>query len=280
LVSKNAIRKIELSEEGVSTLGARKVWYDETVRTLNAEGRGRLLGEFMADDRIVVFLSSGEYLFTGFDLNTRFDDKMIHLEKWHPERVVSVVYYEGEKEDWYVKRFLPELVQKPFSFIGDHENSKLGVLSTAHHPLVRIRFNRRFKETRDREDEVFDASDFIAVKGIRALGNKLSSLPVTEVQLDPLDEEKEQSAQAAWESEPQSPQSPQSPTAAPTTESSAESSAESFAAPTTATSAEPANDSAANSDVPNEKEPEKPESPSANDPEPKPKGGGIQPTLF
>jgi len=71
-------------------------------------------------------------------------------------------------------------------------------LSTAHHPRVRIRFNRRFKETRDREDEVFDASDFIAIKGIRAIGNKLSGLPVTEVQLDALDEQKEAQAQAVW----------------------------------------------------------------------------------
>jgi hypothetical protein len=112
-----------------------------------------------------------------------------------------VVYYEGEKEDWYVKRFHPELVQKAFSFIGDHENSRLGVVSTAHHPLVRIRFNRRFKETRNREDEIFDASDFISIKGVRALGNKLSSLPVTDVQLEPLDKEKEAQAQKAWEAE-------------------------------------------------------------------------------
>ena len=198
LVSKHAVRKIELSEAGVSTLGARRVWFDETVRTLNAEGRGRLLGEFVADDRIVVFLSTGEYLFTGFDLNTRFDEKMIHLEKWHPDRVVSAVYFEGEKEDWYVKRFHAELSQKPFSFIGEHTNSRLGVLSTAHHPFVRVRFNRRFKETRDRDDEVFDAANFIAVKGARALGNKLSALPVTEVILDPLDEELELAAENEW----------------------------------------------------------------------------------
>lgn len=201
LVSKQAIRKIELSEEGVSTLGAMKVWYDETVRTLNADGRGRLLGEFMADDRIIVFLSNGEYALTGFDLNTRFDDKMIHLEKWHAERPVSAVYFDGEKEDWYVKRFLPELVQKPFKFIGEHEQSKLGVVSTAHHPQVRIRYNRRFKETRNREDDVIDASTFISIKGARALGNKLSSLPVTEVLLDPLLEELENASEKAWREE-------------------------------------------------------------------------------
>jgi topoisomerase-4 subunit A len=198
LLTKNAIRKIELGEEGVSTLGAMRVWYDETVRTLNADGRGRLLGEFRANDRILVFLSSGEYRLTGFDLSTRFDDKMIQLEKWHAKRPVTAVYYEGEKEDWYVKRFLPELTQKPFSFIGDHEQSRLGVVSTEHHPMVRIRFNRRFKETRDREDEIIDACNFIAVKGGRALGNKLSALPVTEVLLEAKNVDRESEAEKKW----------------------------------------------------------------------------------
>ena len=199
LVTKHPIRKIELSEEGVSTLGALKVWYDETVRRLNADGRGQFLGDFKADDRILVVLSTGEYLFTGFDLSTHFDEKMIHLEKWNPDRPLSAVYYEGEKEDWYVKRFLPEYVAKPFSFIGDHENSRLGVISTLHHPHVRIRYNRRYKETRDREDDVLDLHDFIAIKGMRALGNKLSPLPVTEVSLDPAVEELEASAEAAMQ---------------------------------------------------------------------------------
>lgn len=207
LVTKHPVRKIELSEEGVSTLGALKVWYDETVRRLNADGRGQFLGDFKADDRILVVLSTGEYLFTGFDLSTHFDDKMIHLEKWNPDQPLSVVYYEGEKEDWYVKRFLPEFVAKPFSFIGDHENSRLGVVSTLHHPRVRIRYNRRYKETRDREDDVIDLRDFIAVKGMRALGNKLSALPVTEVSLEPADETLESSVEAALASHQPSPSS-------------------------------------------------------------------------
>ena len=196
LVTKHPVRKIELSAEGVSTLGALKVWYDETVRRLNAEGRGKFLGDFKADDRILVVLSTGEYLFTGFDLSTHFDDKMIHLEKWNPEQPLSVVYYEGEKEEWYVKRFLPEYVAKPFSFIGEHESSRLGVVSSFHHPHVRIRYNRRYKETRDRDDDILDLRDFIAVKGARALGNKLSALPVTEVFLEPAVEELEAAVEA------------------------------------------------------------------------------------
>jgi topoisomerase-4 subunit A len=198
LVTKHAIRKIELGEAGVSTLGKMKVWYDETVRTLNSDSRGRLLGEFMADDRIVVFLSTGEYLLSGFDLNTRFDDKMIHLEKWNADRPVSVVYFEGEKQEWYVKRFLPEIVQKAFRFIGDHEQSRLGVVTSLHHPQVRVRFNRRFKETRDREDEIVDLRSFIAIKGLRALGNRLNPLPITEVLLEHENEAKERESEALF----------------------------------------------------------------------------------
>jgi topoisomerase-4 subunit A len=123
---------------------------------------------------------------------------MIHLEKWHAKRPVTAVYYEGEKEDWYVKRFLAELTQKPFSFIGDHEQSRLGVVSTEHHPMVRIRFNRRFKETRDREDEIVAARDFISVKGARALGNKLSALPVTDVLLEATNVDRESEAEKLW----------------------------------------------------------------------------------
>ncbi len=196
LVSKYPIKRIELSEEGVSTLGALKVWYDETVRRLNADGRGEFLGEFRGDDHILVILSTGEYDFTGYDLSTHFDDKMIHLEKWDPNRAMGVVYFEGEKEDWYVKRFVPEFVQKPFRFIGDHEQSRLGIATTQFHAEVVLRYNRRFKETRDREDEVMLLQDFIAVKGMRALGNKLSSLPVVEVSLNPRNEELESSALA------------------------------------------------------------------------------------
>ena len=192
LVSKFPVRKVEMKEAGVSTLGARKVWYDETVRRLNADGRGRFLGDFKAEDKILVLLDNGTYAFTGFDLSTHFDDKMIHLERFDEDRPMSVVYYEGEKEDWFVKRFLPEFSKTPTSYIGDHEQSKLWVASTLHHPHVRIRYNRRFKHTRDREDDVLDLRGFIAVKGVKAIGNKLSSLPVTEVTLEPEVEELEQ----------------------------------------------------------------------------------------
>jgi topoisomerase-4 subunit A len=92
---------------------------------------------------------------------------------------------------------LPEFTAKPFRFIGDHEASRLGVVTTLYHPQVRVRFNRRFKETRDRDDQLVDVSEFIGVKGMRALGNRLSPLPVTEVVLEPADEAREAAAAEA-----------------------------------------------------------------------------------
>lgn len=192
IVSKFPVKRIDLKESGVSTLGARKVWYDETVRRLNGEGRGEFLGSFNPDDKIMAIHSDGVYVLTGFDFSTHFDDKMISVEKWDAERPLSVVYYDGEKEDWFVKRFLPEASSKPVSFISEHEASRLGFATSLYHPRAIIKYNRRFKNTRDREDDVIDVRDFIAVKGVKALGNKLSSLPVTEVVLDAPNQELEE----------------------------------------------------------------------------------------
>ena len=132
---------------------------------------------------------------------------MVHLERFDEDKPVSVVYFEGAKEEWFVKRFLPEYSKNPTGFIGEHEQSKLWVASTLHHPHVRIRYNRRFKHTRDREDDVLDLRGFISVKGVKALGNKLSSLPVTEVTLEAPVEELEQAhekeLQAAREADAQ-----------------------------------------------------------------------------
>ena len=194
IATKFPVNRIELKESGVSTLGARKVWYDETVRRLNGDERGVFLGEFHADDKIMAIHSDGTYRLTGYDFNIHFDDKMINVEKWKSERPVSVVYYDGEKEAWYVKRFLPEASSKPVLFISDSEHSRLAFATSLHHPQARVRYNRRFKHTRDREDDILDVREFISVKGVKAQGNKLSSLPVTEVFLEQANAELELAA--------------------------------------------------------------------------------------
>jgi topoisomerase-4 subunit A len=191
IVSKFLLKKIELKEAGVSTLGARKVWFDETVRRLNGDGRGKFLGEFHAEDNIMALQSNGVYVLTGFDFSTHFSEKMISVEKWDSERPVSVVYYDGDKESWYVKRFLPEYSLKPVKFISDSKNSRLAFATSLYHPQARIKYNRRFKHTRDKGDEIVDLRGFISLKGLKALGNRLSSLPVTEVLLEPANEDLE-----------------------------------------------------------------------------------------
>lgn len=183
IVTKFPVKRIELKESGVSTLGARKVWYDETVRRLNGEGRGEFLGDFQPDDKIMAIHSDGVYVLLGFDFNIHFDDKMISVEKWDEERPMSVIYFDGEKEEWFVKRFLPEASTKPVSFISEHESSRMAFATSLYHPQAIIKYNKRFKHTRDREDDVVDVKKFIAVKGVKAIGNKLSNLPLTDVLL-------------------------------------------------------------------------------------------------
>jgi topoisomerase-4 subunit A len=184
IVSKFQVKRIDLKESGVSTLGARKVWYDETVRRLNGEGRGRLLGQFNAEDKVMVMYSDGVYVLTSFDFSTHFNDKVISVEKWDVERPVSAVYFDGAKEEWFVKRFLPEASSKPVSFISESPNSRLAFATSLYHPQARVKFNKRFKHTRDKEDELIDVRGFISIKGVKASGNKLSSVPVTEVLLE------------------------------------------------------------------------------------------------
>lgn len=195
-ITKYPIKKVELKEKGVSTLGARKIWYDETVQRLNVDGRGQFLGDFQPQDKILVLRTDGYYQLTGFDVSTHFDENMFHLEKWIPQKPISAVYFEAEKEDYYVKRFLAEDTNKPVSFIGENEENKMAVASSLYHPVVRIRFNKKFKKTRDMEDELIDLSDFIAVKGLKALGNKLTPHPVTEILLEEPNEELEAQAHA------------------------------------------------------------------------------------
>ena len=105
-VTKEIVSKIIQKEVGGSTLAATKIWYDTTVGRLNDDGRGTFLGEFKGEDKILTIYKAGEYRLTNFDLSTHFDDDLIHIEKWHPERPLSVVYYDAEKDLHYCKRFL------------------------------------------------------------------------------------------------------------------------------------------------------------------------------
>jgi topoisomerase-4 subunit A len=182
LVTKYAIKRIELKEKGVSTLKPRKIWFDETVQRLNVDARGELIGEFRGEDRILVISQSGIVKTIVPDITTHFSDDMIVLEKWVPNKPISAIYFDGTKEKYFVKRFLIENENKEEVFISSHASSTLEIVSTDWRPVVEITFAKdRGKERRP--NQMIDIEQFIDVKGISAQGNQLSRLKVNQIDL-------------------------------------------------------------------------------------------------
>ena len=181
IVTKKAVRKVELKSAGISTLSARKIWFDDTVQRLNVDERGELLGAFKAEDKILTIQQSGEIELKSFDISNHFDEDMVLIEQNNPKKPVSAVYFDGNKQAYYVKRFLIENTMSRFSFITDNENSQLEVVSTDWRPQVEIVFVK--EKGKDRQTEIINIEEFIAVKGEKALGNKLTSKKVKEINL-------------------------------------------------------------------------------------------------
>ena len=186
IVTKYAVKRIELKEKGVSTLKPRKIWFDETVKRLNVDGRGELLGEFKGEDRLLIINQKGVVKTIIPEMTTHFDDSMIVLEKWHPKKPISAIYFDGEKERYYVKRFLIENEGREETFISDHPKSQLEIVATDWRPVAQVEFTKlRGKEAKP--DLEVNLEDFIAIKGIKALGNQLTTEKVKNINLlDPL----------------------------------------------------------------------------------------------
>ncbi|MBU3681306.1 MAG: DNA gyrase/topoisomerase IV subunit A [Flavobacterium sp.] len=185
LVTKYPIKKIEIKEKGISTLLPRKIWFDETVQKLNTDARGELLGEFKPSDKLLVISQTGKLKVIIPELTTHFDEDMVVLEKWIPNKPISAIYYDGEKERYYVKRFLVENETKEDIFISEHTNSQLEVVSTDYRPQVEVVFAK--VKGVQKENVVVDIEGFIAVKGFKALGNQLTTDKIKQVNvLEPL----------------------------------------------------------------------------------------------
>ncbi|MDP9047797.1 MAG: DNA gyrase/topoisomerase IV subunit A [Bacteroidota bacterium] len=183
IITKYPVKKIALKSKGVSTLSGRKIWYDDILKRLNADGRGKYLGEFDGDDRVLTVLSSGIYELTSFDLSNHFDDKMIIIEKYEPAKVYSVVHLDGKSKNYMVKRFAFESqsIGKQTSIISDESGSKLILISGAAQSVVGIE-QLKGKEQTPEIIEV-DLSQVIDVKGMKAMGNRLSQHPIKKVEL-------------------------------------------------------------------------------------------------
>jgi topoisomerase-4 subunit A len=181
LVTKYPIKKIEIKEKGISTLLPRKIWFDDTVQKLNTDARGELLGEFRPNDKILVISQTGKLKVIIPELTTHFDEDMVVLEKWIPNKPISAIYYDGEKERYYVKRFLVETEGKEELFITEHPNSQLEIVATDYRPVAELVFNK--VKGVQKENQTVDLEAFIAVKGFKALGNQLTTDKLKQVNL-------------------------------------------------------------------------------------------------
>lgn len=212
LATKHSVRTIELKEKGVSTLKPRKIWFDDTVQRLNVDGRGELLGEFKGEDRLLIITQDGVVKTITPELTTRFDTKMIVLEKWIPNKPISAIYWDGNRERYYVKRFLIENPEKEEVFVSDHADTQLEIVSTDYRPVVEMVFYKE-RNKDQKPNESVDIEEFIAIKGINALGNQFYTEKLKQINLlDPLpyeEEPEEEPEQEVIESDSESEDAPE-----------------------------------------------------------------------
>ena len=182
LVTKYAIKKIDMKEEGHSTLAPRKIWFDDTVRRLNADARGTLLGNFKGDDKILTVNPQGEAKLVTFDLMNRFDDEYLILQKWNPEQPVTAIYFDGDKQIYFIKRFLLENTTNVQHFMpSEHPKSFIEQVIVSNNATAEIIFAK--DKGKEKDPETISIDDFIAVKGIKAIGNQLTKSKVKSINI-------------------------------------------------------------------------------------------------
>lgn len=182
ILTKYPVRKVQFKMEGKSTLGGLNVYYDPSVGRLNTDQRGRIIGNFLGDDKILVCYKNGDYELTGFELTNRFEPSdVVLIEKFDPNKVISAIYYDGATKTYFVKRFLIETttVNKRFNFISDHKQSYLKVVTTDNQAQVEVTVQKGKEE----ETLEYDLEMLIDVKGWKAIGNKVSANTVKEIKL-------------------------------------------------------------------------------------------------
>ena len=178
ILTKNPVQKIVLKEKGLSTLGDRKIWFDDAVFRLNVDGRGIYLGEFSADDKLLVITKNGYFRHTGFDLSNHFEENILLIEKYKPGKVFSVIYWDADQHYYYVKRFMAEESERPLCFIGENPESKLISITEVEYPRFEIKFGGKHK---NRENEIIEVEEFIGVKSYKAKGKRLTNYVVDNI---------------------------------------------------------------------------------------------------
>lgn len=200
IMSKHPVHKIKQIEEGVSTLGGRKIWFDTTTKRLNDGERGDYLGEFKGSDRILVITKNGQFTLTSFDLSNHYEEEILKIEKFKPGKIFSAIFYDGNQKNYYAKRFEIEDTAKYLDFIGEHDKSELLCLSEDKYPRLEITFGGKHSS---RENEIIDINEFIGVKGYKARGKRLTTYEFKKVEfIEPIVVEEEE------EEKPQGPKGP------------------------------------------------------------------------
>ncbi len=183
LLTKKSIHRIGLKSHGHSTLGGRKVWFDPDVNRLNYDEHGTLLGEFFDDDQILVILNNGDYYLTNFDANNHYEDNIAIIEKYDEHKVWTAVLYDADNAGYpYMKRFEMEATKRKQNYLGENTASKQILLTCQPYPVVKVFFggNDSF-----REPIVIEAEQFIAVKGFKAKGKRITTWQIENIELLP-----------------------------------------------------------------------------------------------
>ena len=204
LLTKYPVHRISLKSHGHSTLGGRKVWFDPDINRLNYDEHGQFLGEFHDDDQILVILKNGDFYLTNFDVSNHYENNILRIEKYQPDKVWTVVLYDADQQGYpYLKRFVVEASKRKQNFLGENANSQLLILTDTVYPLIKVVFggNDAYREPIE-----IDAEQFIAVKGFKAKGKRIStwtigSIEELEPQRFPEPEETEEGAEETEEAE-------------------------------------------------------------------------------
>ncbi len=193
MVTKNEVHRITLKDKGVSTLGGRNVWFDPDVLRTNYDGRGTLLGEFNANDLILVILKNGEYYTSSFDAGNHYEDNILRIEKYREGVVWTAVLNDADQGYPYIKRFAFEPTTKRQSFIGDNPNSNLILLSDNRYPRIKVVFG---EADAFREPLIVDAEEFIGTKSYKAKGKRLTTFTVGSIEeIEPREDAEEEAEQ-------------------------------------------------------------------------------------
>ncbi|MDN3670909.1 DNA gyrase/topoisomerase IV subunit A [Echinicola jeungdonensis] len=182
ILTKYPVRKIQLKMEGVSTLGGLDIYYDESIGRLNTDERGKLIGNFLGNDKIIAFYKDGSYEVTSYELTNRYEpSELMWIEKFDPQKAISAIYFDGASKQFYIKRFMIETstANKKFNFISDHKKSYLKIISTDSQPQVNV----KIQKGKEVEEVQYDLDMLIDVKGWKSVGNKVSNHPIKDITL-------------------------------------------------------------------------------------------------